>query len=475
MIRHSLPLLILAAVLVHATGLRAQSFEAIAPRATADLRQALDDLADLRRDIADQKIPLSQEVNRLENELQGRRKELEKAQRSRDNQLVDLNVTRTEVKTRREERKYLNDLLNEYLRLFETRIHISEVARYRQMIEDAQAANANADLSAADKFQQQAEVVKTSIDRLNRLLGGDRFDGSALAPNGTYEKGQFALLGPVAYFASGESAATGLATLEFGSPEATVTDLGSERASAIRALVSSGRGALPIDPTDGTALKLQNTEDTLLQHLAKGGPVMVPILISGLVAMFICILKWIQISRIRTAAPQDVHLILSHVRNHDIIKAEGHAKTIAGPIGDMLLTAIEHGREKKEYIEEVMYERMLNTKPQLERYLPIIALAAATAPLLGLLGTVTGMINTFNMITVFGTGDPKMLAGGISEALITTKFGLIVAVPSLLMHAFASRKARGVLANMEESAVSFINGVPEPEEERNKNAGSVYR
>ena len=100
-------------------------------------------------------------------------------------------------------------------------------------------------------------------------------------------------------------------------------------------------------------------------------------------------------------------------------------------------------------------------------------MSAATAPLLGLLGTVTGMINTFNMITVFGTGDPKMLAGGISEALITTKFGLIVAVPALLMHAFASRKAKGVLANMEETTVSFINGIPEPEEEWKKYAGTV--
>jgi biopolymer transport protein ExbB len=121
-----------------------------------------------------------------------------------------------------------------------------------------------------------------------------------------------------------------------------------------------------------------------------------------------------------------------------------------------------------------MYEKMLITKPRLERLMPVIALTAATAPLLGLLGTVTGMINTFNMITVYGTGDPRTLAGGISEALITTEFGLIVAVPALLLHAFLNRKAKGVLNSMEQTTVAFINGVPDPSEERSEYAGNTF-
>ena len=87
------------------------------------------------------------------------------------------------------------------------------------------------------------------------------------------------------------------------------------------------------------------------------------------------------------------------------------------------------------------------------------ALAAATSPLLGLLGTVTGMINTFKLITVFGTGDPKRLSSGISEALVTTEYGLIIAVPCLLLFALLSRKSKGILASMEQTAVGFINGL----------------
>ena len=91
--------------------------------------------------------------------------------------------------------------------------------------------------------------------------------------------------------------------------------------------------------------------------------------------------------------------------------------------------------------------------------LPLIQVTAATAPLLGLLGTVTGMIKTFRLITVFGTGDAKSLSTGISEALITTEFGLIVAIPAIILGAILSRKAKSVVASMEQTAVSFVNGV----------------
>jgi len=101
----------------------------------------------------------------------------------------------------------------------------------------------------------------------------------------------------------------------------------------------------------------------------------------------------------------------------------------------------------------------VETQPKVMRLLPFISVTAAVSPLLGLLGTVTGMINTFNMIKIFGTGDAKTLSGGISEALITTEFGLIVAIPAVLFYAFLSRYAKGYLGTMEGMAISFGNGV----------------
>jgi biopolymer transport protein ExbB len=193
---------------------------------------------------------------------------------------------------------------------------------------------------------------------------------------------------------------------------------------------------------------------------------MIPILLLGFVALIIGVVKWLQIARIRIPTPMDLQRILTHIRKGEMDQAEMLARGVAGPVGELLVVAVRHAEEEKEYLEEVLYEKMLEAKPKLERLLPVIAMTAACAPLLGLLGTVTGMINTFNMITIFGAGDPRTLSGGISEALITTEYGLIVAIPALLVHAFVSRKVKGVLGGMEQSTVAFINGVPAPEERK---------
>ena len=124
----------------------------------------------------------------------------------------------------------------------------------------------------------------------------------------------------------------------------------------------------------------------------------------------------------------------------------------------------------KELLEEILFEDLLEEKPKLERGLSFISVTAAVAPLLGLLGTVTGMINTFKLITLFGTGDAKSLSSGISEALITTEFGLVVAIPSLLLSAFLSRKANSMIAKMEKTSIIFVNGVSLLEAPTNDNS-----
>ena len=94
--------------------------------------------------------------------------------------------------------------------------------------------------------------------------------------------------------------------------------------------------------------------------------------------------------------------------------------------------------------------------PALERGLSTIKLISGVAPLLGLLGTVTGMILTFQAITLFGTGDPKLMAGGISQALMTTVLGLCVAIPTLLLHSVAASRSREVVQILEEQATGLV-------------------
>ena len=141
---------------------------------------------------------------------------------------------------------------------------------------------------------------------------------------------------------------------------------------------------------------------------------------------------------------------------------------MAGPSGRMLSAGARHLGEPRDLVEEVMFEQVLTERLKLQSWLPFVAICATSAPLLGLLGTVTGIMNTFALMTEFGTGDPKVLSSGISEALITTEYGLIIAIPSLLLHAFLSRKAKAIVDHMEKSAVQFMNHVrtPEPIEHR---------
>ena len=181
----------------------------------------------------------------------------------------------------------------------------------------------------------------------------------------------------------------------------------------------------------------------------------------GFAALVIGVLKWIQLSRFRLAKESDLRTVLRHIEQGSSEKALAHARTLPGPAGELLATAVEHCEEKKEYIEEILYERILAARTKLERGIPFLALTATTGPLLGLLGTVMGMIATFKLISSFGSGDPKVLAAGISEALIATASGMSVAIPSLLFHALLNRMAKGIIASMEQTSVGFINGVPE--------------
>ncbi|RLB10249.1 MAG: biopolymer transporter ExbB, partial [Deltaproteobacteria bacterium] len=128
-----------------------------------------------------------------------------------------------------------------------------------------------------------------------------------------------------------------------------------------------------------------------------------------------------------------------------------------GPVHNILMNGLKNRHQERETLESVMQESILKELPRLERFLPALNTLAAIAPLLGLLGTVTGMISTFHVITLYGTGDPRMMSGGISEALVTTELGLAVAIPVMLMHAFLRRRVEHIVGDMEEKAVALVN------------------
>jgi len=432
--------------------------------AAANVKKQLDDalaeLNALRERIAEQKIPLSKKLSELESELVSVREEYQKTSRLLDTRTLDLSNLRNEIKSRREETSYLSNLLSEYIRNFETRLHIAEMQRYSETLEAAKLAPENSNMTDQQIYETQASLVTESLERLHELLGGTRFEGTAVNDTGMVKPGTFVLVGPVALFAAHEGDEVGTVEQRLGSLEPAVIGFKEPAdAQSAAALVEGVGGAFPLDPTLGNAHVIEETQETLLQHLQKGGPVVYPIVALAAASLLVALYKWICLMFVRNPSQKRIRTLLDAVAKRDRAAVKKAANAVQGPAGKMLQTGVDHLDEPRDLIEEVMYEKVLATRLKVQRFLPFVAIAAASAPLLGLLGTVTGIINTFKLITVFGTGDVKTLSGGISEALITTELGLVVAIPSLLLHAFLSRKARGVTDQMEKAAVAFVNQV----------------
>lgn len=422
------------------------------------LEDSVAELNQLREQAANDTIPLSRELNQLEAELTAVRAEFQDTTRLLDSRTLDLSNLRTEIKTRQEETAYLSNLLSEYIRNFESRLHITELQRYKKPLEDAKLAAENSSMTRHEIFAAQSQLLSVSIDRLNEALGGMKIEGTAVDESGLVKQGSFLILGPSALFRSEDGQVIGTAEQRLGSLEPAVIPFNNPAdAEFASALFAGSGGAFPLDPTLGNAHKMAETEETLIEHIQKGGPVMYPIFALAGASLLVAFFKWIGISLTRIPSRKKIKALLADVAKRNQPAALEKAKKLSGPVGRMLTAGVEHLNEPRELMEEVMYEEVLKTRLKLERFLPFIAIGAAAAPLLGLLGTVTGIINTFKLITVFGSGDVKSLSGGISEALITTEYGLIVAIPSLLIHAFLSRKAKGVVNEMEKAAVALIN------------------
>ena len=126
------------------------------------------------------------------------------------------------------------------------------------------------------------------------------------------------------------------------------------------------------------------------------------------------------------------------------------------PLGRVLMVSQENSNADTETLELKLHEAVLKETPALEAWVNFIKIVSMVAPLLGLLGTVTGMILTFQALTIFGTGDPKAMAGGISSALVTTVLGLCVAIPTLFLHALVSGRSKKVIHILEEQSAGII-------------------
>jgi len=350
--------------------------------ADADLKASLNDLSALRQDIKDEQIPLAKELREVQDDLRVKRGEVARIQRLRDNSTVDLNRLKDNVKGRRDQIDYMSNLVTEYGRSLKVRVNLSEQQFFKTDFDQFDAIGNNPELSKAEKLSDQLALVSKGIDRIDDLIGGFTFTGNAITPDGAFEEGVFILVGPSVVFSSNASQSAGLA-LDSGAFAPSVVSLGDDLDQSVRSLAASHSGVVPLDATLGDALAIKREETTVIEHIKAGGIWIYPILLFAGLAACTALFKLFEIYSIKMPQPGSLHTVLKLLNEGKDEEALAYAKSIAGPAGVMLQDAVIHSTESKELIEEVMYERMIEIQPKLERLLPFISVTAATAPLMG--------------------------------------------------------------------------------------------
>jgi biopolymer transport protein ExbB len=266
------------------------------------------------------------------------------------------------------------------------------------------------------------------------------YEGNIINLDGTVRSGTVTRVGPFTAISDGDF-------LRY-SGDGRYADLGrqppSRFGSAAGDIEDAEAGeiaAAVVDPSRGAILNLFMQMPTLGERINQGGLVGYVIIILGLLGAVLAVERIVTLSRTAKSVRQQL--------------ASGSAAGDS-PLGRVWSAYESNKSADVETLELKLDDAILKEMPALERGLPLLKLLSGVAPLLGLLGTVTGMILTFQAITLFGTGDPKLMAGGISQALMTTVLGLVVAIPILLLHAVAATRSREVVQVLEEQAAGLI-------------------
>ncbi len=256
-------------------------------------------------------------------------------------------------------------------------------------------------------------------------------------------------LGPVHLFYQAEQKQSGLITREHDMYRVSLL-FDREAHKGISNLYRDAAGTVTFDPTLSRALLLAEDKETIMQHLKKGGIWVIPILMFALFATITAVCKAVSLFRLPPLFPALPERVAAAMKD-SASALDSIMKKVQGP--QKMLLEISLTAKTFEQRDESLYALLLKLRNNLERWLGAIALTASVSPLLGLLGTISGMITTFKLMTLFGSGDASLVSSGIAEALITTELGLVVAIPALIAHALMSRKVKNIFSQLEDDAV----------------------
>lgn len=394
-----------------------------------NITQAQKHLSATENRISSERQKLANQLNALEREVLNLRDKTAVARRLDDEKTLSLSKLEERLDSWRQQQVYQQNLLHRFLQQYGQH-HSREAAG-----DTEPSARITAVVKVAEKLQQRFHPSWESADIV--LSSGEVAGMPVLG------------IGPVTWYWDDSEHRAGLASVHDGAQNMLHADLllSGGDSSAIATLREQPQGEIVFDPTLTRALARQQNAESLLEHLAKGGLWAVPILLFALFAISIAVLKTSQLWRLPKLVrftPAALQGVLTDTASPLAAKVSGLQKT---------LLDIARGNSSPRQRDDQLFMQLQDDKHWLERWIGTIAITAAVSPLLGLLGTVSGMIETFKMMTLFGSGDPEVVSGGIAQALVTTELGLVVAIPALILNAVLSRRAKSYYNELESFAI----------------------
>lgn len=435
-----------------------EALKRAATRYEHQIQQAAQDLNRTRERIATERAPLLQarqaaedrvlalerEVTRLETLEQGaaeRRRKLLKEQESLRRTVNYLGSTsRDALKA-----------LAEGLLPGESQVLAERLPALQQALDGA---------TAADSPEPAIDALEFLADWTQRATGGYAAPGRAVV-NGSnaVRAGTLAFFGPEAYFLPDGEGGAGVLRRQANATYPTAYPLAGWGRAEAAAFFHGEAGQVPADASRGKALQLQETRGSLLHHIRSGGVVAYVILATGLLALLLIVQKAVDLMQMRLDRPAAVHRLLAAVAAGHTGEAEKLAAGLRRTTHELFTAGLRYCHLPKNLLEEHLQALLHRQQMHFERRLSLLAVIATAAPLMGLLGTVSGMVKTFALMTVFGTGNAMKLSAGISEVLVATELGLMVAIPALVVHGFLSHRIRKNLSLLEHYAMEFLIAV----------------
>ncbi|EWS98500.1 flagellar motor protein MotA [Pseudoalteromonas sp. SCSIO_11900] len=396
----------------------------------SDIKTAQRTLSKTQNSISKEQAILAKQIFTKQQSLSKLREQAAVNRRLADENTLSLDQLQTRLDTWQQQRQYQLNLLSRFVRQ-----------------------NTSNSASSNESANSQNELLNRVVSLINnqeQALYPQFKKQSVVLSNGELSQANTLQVGPVAWFSTQTSKLMGLLNLddESNALKVALVQSTSDDNPLDNTVKQNGVGStlLTFDPSLTHLVTSQAQQESPLEHLEKGGLWAIPIILFACFALTIALLKAAQLLRLSKIK---MH---SQMQLQQLFKAENSSE-FAGMQQQLFNLTLQS--EKGQVRDDQLFNQLIHDKHKLDNFIGAIAVTAAVAPLLGLLGTVSGMIETFKMMTLFGSGDPEVVSGGIAQALITTELGLVVAIPALVLNALLSRKAKAYYSQLEGFALQL--------------------